>query len=66
MLEEKKLKLDFGCGMKSRVGFEGVDRSPLSLATHIIDLMKFPLPWKDSSWNVEQDFRVILLARKVG
>ena len=49
MSEAKKLRLDFGCGMKPKEGFEGVDRNPRSQASHIIDLLKFPLPWRDSS-----------------
>ena len=49
MTEEKKVRLDFGCGLRSREGFDGVDSNHRSRATHIIDLLKFPLPWRDSS-----------------
>ena len=48
-MDGEKLRLNFGCGLKLREGFEGVDKSPLSLAPHIVDLLKFPLPWRDSS-----------------
>ena len=46
---EQKVRLDFGCGLKPKVGFEGVDRNSHSHALHIIDLLKFPLPRRDSS-----------------
>ena len=49
MIEGKKVKLDFGCGLRPKEGFEGVDKSPHSHAEHILDLLKFPLPWRDSS-----------------
>jgi predicted SAM-dependent methyltransferase len=49
MIEGKKVKLDFGCGLRPKEGFEGVDKRPNSYAEHILDLLKFPLPWRDSS-----------------
>ena len=49
VVAKKELRLDFGCGMKTKEGFEGVDSNPRSHAVHILDLLKFPLPWRDSS-----------------
>lgn len=41
------LKLDLGCGLNPRPGFEGVDN--LAPAQHKVDLLKFPWPWDDDS-----------------
>ena len=41
----KKLKLDLAGGQNVREGFEGVDVWEGS--KHVVDLMKFPWPWKD-------------------
>lgn len=43
-----EVKLDFGCGQVPREGYEGVDLYAPN-AKHKVDLMKFPLPWKDES-----------------
>lgn len=42
------MRLDLGCGQNPKEGFEGVDlHSPL--ASHKVNLFKFPFPWADSS-----------------
>jgi SAM-dependent methyltransferase len=44
------LKLDLGCGMNVKDGFEGVDIIPFEgKVKHVVDLRKTPWPWKDSS-----------------
>ncbi len=42
------IKLDLGCGLCPKEGFEGVDFFTPT-ATHQVNLMKFPWPWKDNS-----------------
>jgi hypothetical protein len=44
----KQLKLDLGCGLNPREGFEGVDLYG-DKATHKVDLFKFPWPFKSDS-----------------
>jgi len=46
--ELPSLRLDLGCGLEPRSGFEGVDLYT-DEATHKVDLFKFPWPWADSS-----------------
>lgn len=41
-------KLDLGCGLNPKEGFEGVDLCS-EKAQHKIDLCKFPWPWADES-----------------
>jgi len=41
------VKLDLACGQRPREGFEGVDIWPK--AQHVVNLMKFPWPWKDNT-----------------
>jgi hypothetical protein len=43
------VRLDFGCGQHCRKNFEGVDVCNLKSIKHRVDLLKFPLPWSDSS-----------------
>ncbi len=42
------IKLDLGCGLTPKEGFEGVDFFTPT-AMHQVNLMKFPWPWKDNS-----------------
>lgn len=46
--EARKPKLDLGCGLSPREGYEGVDLYSKE-ATHQVDLFKFPWPWGDES-----------------
>jgi predicted SAM-dependent methyltransferase len=43
-----EVKLDLGCGLVPKEGFEGVDIRG-GKAKHVADLFKFPWPFKDSS-----------------
>lgn len=43
------LKLDLACGQNKREGFLGVDRAKAPGVDRVVDLMKFPWPWKDAS-----------------
>ena len=43
------LKLDLGSGQSPREGFEGVDFVAAPGVKHVVDLLKFPWPWKDAS-----------------
>lgn len=43
------VRLDFGCGQHCKQGFEGVDLCKLKSVKHLVNLLKFPLPWSDSS-----------------
>lgn len=45
----KLLKLDLGCGDNKREGFWGVDNRKTPSVDQVVDLMKFPWPWKDAS-----------------
>lgn len=42
------IKLDLGCGQAPKEGFEGVDVRG-GKAKHVVDLFKFPWPFKDDS-----------------
>jgi hypothetical protein len=42
------IRLDLGCGQNPKEGFEGVDLYG-DKAKHIVDLFKFPWPFKDNS-----------------
>lgn len=46
--ELPSLRLDLGCGLHPKDGFEGVDLFSEE-ATHKVDLFKFPWPWADES-----------------
>jgi predicted SAM-dependent methyltransferase len=41
-------KLDLGCGLNPKEGFEGVDVRG-GVAKHVVDLFKFPWPFEDNS-----------------
>jgi len=43
------LKLDLGCGQSCREGFQGVDIVPGKGVKYVVNLMKFPWPFKDNS-----------------
>lgn len=47
--EKPLLKLDLGCGEHKKEGFTGVDRSKLKGVDQVVDLSKYPWPWKDGS-----------------
>jgi SAM-dependent methyltransferase len=49
MTDDEKVRLDFGCGMTPREGFEGVDKISNLRVSHVVDVLKFPLYWKESS-----------------
>jgi predicted SAM-dependent methyltransferase len=42
------LRLDLGCGNKTKPGYQGVDVEPLS-GVLCVDLLRFPWPWPDAS-----------------
>jgi hypothetical protein len=46
---ESVLRLDLGCGQGCRAGFEGVDIVKVPGVKWVVDLTKFPWPWKDES-----------------
>lgn len=46
---EKLLKLDLGSGQSPREGFEGVDFVAAPGVKHVVDLLKFPWPFKSAS-----------------
>jgi SAM-dependent methyltransferase len=52
--QKKLLKLDLGCGQSKRDGFLGVDIAKVDGVDFVVDLFKFPWPWKDAS--VEEIF----------
>lgn len=45
----KLLKLDLGSGQNCKEGFEGVDYVAAPGVKHVVDLLKFPWPFKDAS-----------------
>jgi hypothetical protein len=45
----RECKLDLGCGLNPKEGFEGVDIRGNEKAKHIVDLFKFPWPFEDNS-----------------
>lgn len=47
--EKTLLKLDLGCGEHKKEGFLGVDRSKVKGVDQVVDLSKYPWPWKDGS-----------------
>lgn len=49
---EKLLRLDLACGSVCMVGFDGVDIVPGPGVIHVVDLLKFPWPFKDESVEV--------------
>jgi SAM-dependent methyltransferase len=51
--------LDVGCGINKRPGSIGIDRNPASRADVLVDLDRFPYPFKDSSFDALQAVHVI-------
>ena len=52
--KQKLIKLDLGCGQNKQQGFIGADIVKLPGVDQVVDLEKFPWPWKDES--VEEVF----------
>ncbi|SDA79221.1 Methyltransferase domain-containing protein [Butyrivibrio sp. INlla18] len=48
-LPENLVKIDIGCGRRKQDGFIGIVNSPYSMADHVLDLNKDPLPFEDNS-----------------
>lgn len=44
-------KLDLGCGANKPEGFEGADIAPLPGVDHVFDLMQFPWPFEDGTFD---------------
>jgi hypothetical protein len=44
-----KIKLDLGCGDRKQDGFIGVDKYKTASTDKLVDLFKFPWPWKDGT-----------------
>jgi SAM-dependent methyltransferase len=51
--------LDVGCGINKKPGSIGIDRNPRSRADVIVDLDRFPYPFRDSSFDALQAVHVI-------
>ena len=51
--------LDVGCGINKRPGAIGIDRNPASRADALVDLDRFPYPFRDSSFDELQAVHVI-------
>ena len=45
--KRKELKLDLACGDRVTEGFIGVDKFKTPSVGKVVDLLKFPWPWKD-------------------
>jgi predicted SAM-dependent methyltransferase len=45
---KKQIRLDLGCGVRPKVGFEGVDKCAVNADWHV-DLLQFPWPWGDGT-----------------
>jgi SAM-dependent methyltransferase len=45
----KNMKLNIGCGKEFLKGWENTDRFPMSKEVKMLDVTKFPLPYKNSS-----------------
>lgn len=43
------LKLNLGCGFDKIPGYENVDQAPECNPDRVVDLERFPWPWKDNS-----------------
>lgn len=46
MVKKKLLRLDLGCGDRKAEGFVGVDKFKTPSTDMLVDLLKFPWPWK--------------------
>lgn len=44
-------KLDLGCGANKPEGYEGADIAPLPGVDHVFDLMQFPWPFEDGTFD---------------
>src|SRR5579885_1578862 len=51
--------LDVGCGINKKPGSIGIDRNPASRADVLVDLDRFPYPFRDSSFDALQAIHVI-------
>jgi SAM-dependent methyltransferase len=51
--------LDVGCGINKLKGSIGIDRNPGSRADVLVDLDRFPYPFRDSSFDALQAVHVI-------
>jgi len=51
--------LDVGCGINKKPGSIGIDRNPSSKANVIVDLDRFPYPFRDSAFAGLQAVHVI-------
>jgi len=51
--------LDVGCGINKKPGSIGIDRNPRSRADVIVDVDRFPYPFRDSSFDALQAVHVI-------
>src|SRR5215831_17973703 len=51
--------LDVGCGINKKSGAIGIDRNPASRADVLVDLDRFPYPFRDSSFDALQAVHVI-------
>src|SRR5271169_3782643 len=51
--------LDVGCGINKLKGSIGIDRNPDSRADVIVELDRFPYPFRDSSFDALQAVHVI-------
>jgi len=51
--------LDVGCGINKKPGSIGIDRNPASRADVIVELDRFPYPFRDSSFDALQAVHVI-------
>jgi SAM-dependent methyltransferase len=51
--------LDVGCGINKKAGAIGIDRNPATRADVVVDLDRFPYPFRDSSFDALQAVHVI-------
>jgi SAM-dependent methyltransferase len=51
--------LDVGCGINKKPGSIGIDSNPRSRADVIVDIDRFPYPFRDSSFDALQAVHVI-------
>jgi SAM-dependent methyltransferase len=51
--------LDVGCGINKRPGAIGIDRNPASRADVIVELDRYPYPFRDSAFDALQAVHVI-------
>ncbi len=51
--------LDVGCGINKRPGSIGIDRNPATAADVLVELDRYPYPFRDSSFDALQAVHVI-------